>query len=245
MVGDPMPMVCEPRQAPLAAFGHKRRLLFPERWLSRTLQALTLLVVVNAAACDRLNPDWCSTAGRCSSGEYCDPSTNTCRRREAGVSDAAGDRVASDWPRFEHDPCAITSSGYTCVGGAVVRCTDGGLTRLRNCPGGDCAYGHCQTPSPPILHCNKNSDCIKPNLCTMLLNAAGTPENMCAAPVAGSQPGACTSGLDCSSGLCTPSSQCYYACDVAGDCPSNYQCMPGINLLVEGVVVTSKSCEHP
>jgi hypothetical protein len=129
------------------------------------------------------------------------------------------------------------------VGGAVVLCADGGPSAVRNCPSGACAYGHCQTPPPPIKLCMRHADC-KPLLCTMLLNGAGTPQSMCAASVYGKQLGSCTSGLECASGLCTSSGQCYHACDVDGDCPTNHHCQPGVNLLVEGVAVTTKSCEQ-
>jgi hypothetical protein len=37
------------------------------------------------SGCDRLNPDWCEEKATCAADEYCDPGTNTCRPREAGV----------------------------------------------------------------------------------------------------------------------------------------------------------------
>jgi len=208
------------------------------RWL--------LLLVAASGACERLNSDWCTSAQRCSPGQRCDPSTNTCQPGELGLPDSGVDHAIPDRKpdrRPDLDPCAFPSGGYTCVGGAVTLCTDGGPRAVRNCPDGGCAYGHCQTPQPPILPCKRNTDCVKSWLCTMLLGGAGTPESICAPAVLGAQVGGCTSGLDCATGLCTPSGQCYYACDADGDCPTTHHCQPGVNLLVEGVAVTTKSCE--
>jgi len=55
------------------------------------LALLALLAAASLGGCDRLNPDWCEK-GLCAAGEYCDPTTNTCRSREAGAPDGSGDQ---------------------------------------------------------------------------------------------------------------------------------------------------------
>lgn len=62
----------------------------------RLAAALLLLLALPAGGCDRLNPDWCAEHAACAGHEYCDPTTNTCRAREAGVRDSGIDHAASD-----------------------------------------------------------------------------------------------------------------------------------------------------
>ena len=52
-----------------------------------------LLAAASLGGCDRLNPDWCAQKASCATNEYCDPATNTCQPREAGVPDARGDQA--------------------------------------------------------------------------------------------------------------------------------------------------------
>ena len=56
-------------------------------------------LLVPGAGCERLNPDWCDRHATCTGAEYCDPSTNSCRPREAGADlgkDAAADHAVVD-----------------------------------------------------------------------------------------------------------------------------------------------------
>jgi len=52
----------------------------------RGLSAGVAVLLLALPGCHRLNPAWCEEHASCLAGEYCDPATNTCRRREAGVS---------------------------------------------------------------------------------------------------------------------------------------------------------------
>jgi hypothetical protein len=219
------------------------------------------------AGCERLNPEWCARHARCAPGEICDPTTNTCQAREGGVGDARldGRRDASsvdsggDFARdremerapFQEGgprdapsgPCTPGPGGWGCLAGSAGFCGDGGFSRQRNCPLGECTSGHCQVPGSPT-HCTRNAQCSGQWRCTLLLSA-GTTSSVCAAPVSGNaSPGPCTTGLDCSTGLCTASSLCYYACDGDADCSNDHKCRT-VNLLVEGVLASAKTCEPP
>lgn len=37
-----------------------------------------------AAGCEQLNPEWCDKYARCSPDEFCDPATNTCMAKADG-----------------------------------------------------------------------------------------------------------------------------------------------------------------
>jgi hypothetical protein len=219
----------------------------------RGVAALAILAALTLPGCEKLNPQWCASA-RCGGGEYCDPQTNSCRPREGGVTDGTLDRSLRDTPQTEHrlidsspkdapNPCAMTVKGWTCSGGAAGTCGDAGFFKQRACPLGQCAYGHCQRPATVTL-CTSTKACTGLWICTLLLDSAGAAANMCAAPVGGSPtPSSCSSGLDCQSGLCTSAGRCYTACDDVTDCPStpSHICAASV-LLVEGVVVTAKTC---
>jgi hypothetical protein len=216
--------------------------------------AIAVLAALALASCERLNPQWCAAA-RCGVGQYCDPETNSCRAREGGAADGQPDLSIHDGPQHADggrdsrregpskdaaNPCAMTIKGWSCSGGAAGTCGDAGFHGQRACPLAQCAYGHCQTPATITL-CKTSKDCSGAWLCTLLLDAGGVPTRMCAAPVGGSPtPSACSSGLDCQSGLCSSMGQCYTACDVDFDCSTD-PCKP-TPLLVEGVAVTVKTC---
>jgi hypothetical protein len=223
-------------------------------WLS----AIALFLCL--PACQRLNPDWCSKAERCSAGEICDPTTNTCRRPEAGVPDGRSDRGRRDGVAgrdlFDGDavprdhavadrpaPCSGASFGWTCADGTAWLCGDLGPREGRICPLGSCAGGHCQLPLNPTP-CKKDGDCPGQWLCTLLLQDQTTPEQICAAPVKGTlSPALCATGLDCATGLCTSGGQCYYACDNQTDCGDGFDCKTA-TVAVEGVTVGVTTCEQ-
>jgi hypothetical protein len=54
--------------------------------LARAVTLSLLFGALCASGCDRLNPDWCEEKASCATDEYCDPRTNTCRPREAGLT---------------------------------------------------------------------------------------------------------------------------------------------------------------
>ncbi len=77
---------------------------------------LLLLGLLPLSGCERLNPSWCSTQGRCESGQVCNPTTNTCESHDATPDilshadfprdDAPGDADTGDLShdaRQEHD----------------------------------------------------------------------------------------------------------------------------------------------
>jgi hypothetical protein len=213
------------------------------------------------AGCQRLNPDWCASGSRCAAGEVCDPGTNTCRRLEGGspaearlkdgpaseqlVDTTPLDRSRTEGPRPDTkvELCGSATDGWVCAGGAAWQCTEASTILRRNCPLGHCANGHCELPGS-ASGCKRNADCKGSWICTALLESK-LPKLVCAAPVLGlPSPAVCASGLECACGLCTSSGQCYYACDVVGDCPPPYLCKT-VSVLVEGVSASLKSCELP
>jgi hypothetical protein len=222
--------------------------------------ALACLLLL-APGCRRLNPEWCASGARCAPGEVCDPATNTCLPRDAGAREA---RVAdlTDGPGAERradlpedrgvepdrtrdstvESCASASGGWVCSGGAAYECSETSPLKRRLCPLGECKSGHCQLSS--ASGCKRNQDCPTGKLCTLFRDKADI-KSLCAVPVIGlPAPAPCKNGLDCASGLCTSSGQCYYACDVGSDCPPSHTCK-AISVLVEGITAPAKSCELP
>ena len=55
---------------------------------------LACAIVLQLSGCTRLNPSWCEEHASCPAGEYCEPSSNSCRPTEAG----AGDLAIADLP---------------------------------------------------------------------------------------------------------------------------------------------------
>ena len=226
---------------------------------ARTTLLLALALSL-PAGCRRLNPEWCASGTRCAPGEVCDPATNTCIRLEGGVKPEArlldapaeqrwdlprADHKAQDRGRDTHvESCGGASGGWVCAGGAAYQCSETSPIKRRLCPQGRCDDGHCLLPLAPKT-CKRNQDCVGPSmLCTVLLDG-GQPKPFCAAAVIGlPAPATCTAGVDCASGLCTSSGQCYYACDAGADCPPSYTCQ-AITVDVEGVSASLKSCELP
>jgi hypothetical protein len=47
---------------------------------------MALWLCLQSTGCQRLNPSWCEEKATCGPDEYCDPGTNTCRAREAGIA---------------------------------------------------------------------------------------------------------------------------------------------------------------
>lgn len=227
---------------------------------SRIGIALTCALLL-APGCRRLNPEWCTNGTRCAPGEVCDPANNTCRARDAGVrearaadlsdgpiaerrADLPGDRavVVDRKPDTTTESCASASGGWVCAGGAAFLCSETSPLKRRLCPGGECQSGHCQLGS--ASGCKRNQDCPTGKLCTLFRDKTEV-KSLCASPVIGlPSPAPCKLGLDCASGLCTSSGQCYYACDVGSDCPPTYSCK-AISVDVEGVIAPEKSCEPP
>jgi hypothetical protein len=77
----------------------------------RLIVGVALLLSLPVQGCDRLNPAWCEEHARCSPGERCDPTTNTCRPMEAGSGADHGVDLGPDSVPWDHGSGLDTSPG--------------------------------------------------------------------------------------------------------------------------------------
>lgn len=210
----------------------------PARRYARSMRLL-LPAVLFAAACTAHNPDFVGGAGDLNGAPPADLAGATL--------DLAG-------------PMGACSAGQRMCAGTVAsdRCEAGVFIVDRVCPPmSQCMSNYCAPPPPvPASQVGQRCDAIgggPQQLACMatsglscqpfVVPGTGTLRWYCDTSVgAGSAGTHCTKGSECRSGFCGGNGTCFEACQNAGPttaCTLNCQ---SVELVVEGVKVTAKSC---
>jgi hypothetical protein len=194
----------------------------------------------------------CESDGDCLAPARCDAATSTCRRPPIAcdpLHDPQPSPTDIDGGQSASGDCGATQECDLVTGTCTPR--PGAACMLEfDCRAGEvCSGGSC-TPAGSSALCQRDSDCVSPNVCRLILDASSAKlVSLCGSPIGPAEAGArCHDNGECQTGLCLRSGTCFGGCQLGSEASARSDCHghDGVicgetALVLPGAAGTSKS----